>query len=299
MFFGNEQGTAKTGRPEVKLVLTRDPSRYSFRARSRSGQTFYGTSHCTSRCKPGNATIEENSMSKHLMMSVAAAALIAGAGLAQAQNAGAGMSREAPAAGTAQRAAPSAAPADRAAPMERSAPTNRDEANDTAKRPEAGAETRSSQSDDKMQRDNGGQRASDSARDAKQPSSAQTGEKTDPKAGKDMKADRTGNTPDNKAAADSKASTTTGQAGAGAKLSTEQRTTITTTIKQQNIKPVTNINFTVSVGTRVPRDVGFHPLPTEIITVYPDWRGYEFFLVRDEIIVVNPRTLEIVAVLPA
>ena len=49
----------------------------------------------------------------------------------------------------------------------------------------------------------------------------------------------------------------------------------------------------------MPREVRFHPLPTEIITVYPDWRGYEFFLVRDEIIVVNPRTLEIVAVLPA
>jgi len=113
-----------------------------------------------------------------------------------------------------------------------------------------------------------------------------------------MKADGK-STADSKPPTDAKSTTTTGQAGAGAKLSTEQRTRMTTTIKQQNIKPVTNINFAISVGTRVPRDVGFHPLPTEIITVYPDWRGYEFFLVRDEIIVVNPRTLEIVAVLDA
>lgn len=93
--------------------------------------------------------------------------------------------------------------------------------------------------------------------------------------------------------------TTTGQAGAGAKLSSEQRTKITTVIKNQRIEPQTNVNFSISVGTRVPREVHFHPLPTEIVTIYPDWRGYEFFLVRDEIVVVNPRTLEIVAVIDA
>ncbi|KPG00170.1 hypothetical protein IP86_07380 [Rhodopseudomonas sp. AAP120] len=93
--------------------------------------------------------------------------------------------------------------------------------------------------------------------------------------------------------------TTTGQAGASAKLSTEQRTKITTVIKNQRIEPQTNVNFSISVGTRVPREVRFHPLPTEIFTIYPAWRGYEFFMVRDEIIVVDPRTLEIVAVLDA
>jgi Protein of unknown function (DUF1236) len=92
---------------------------------------------------------------------------------------------------------------------------------------------------------------------------------------------------------------TTGQAGAGAKLSGEQRTRITSIIHEQHVAPVNNINFAVSVGTRVPRDIGFHPLPTEIVSIYPEWRGYEFFLVRDEIVVVDPRTLEIVDVLPA
>ena len=43
----------------------------------------------------------------------------------------------------------------------------------------------------------------------------------------------------------------------------------------------------------------FHPLPAEVVTIYPDWRGYEIFLVNDQIVVVNPRTLEIVAVLEA
>jgi hypothetical protein len=94
-------------------------------------------------------------------------------------------------------------------------------------------------------------------------------------------------------------SETVGQAGGGAKLTTEQRTRMTTVFKEQHVAPVNNVNFVVSVGTRVPRDIGFHALPQEIVTIYPEWRGYEYFLVRDEIVVVDPRTLEIVAVLPA
>jgi hypothetical protein len=39
-------------------------------------------------------------------------------------------------------------------------------------------------------------------------------------------------------------------------------------------------------------------VPVEIVDVYPEYRGYEYFVAEDEIIVVNPRTREIVAVLP-
>jgi hypothetical protein len=35
------------------------------------------------------------------------------------------------------------------------------------------------------------------------------------------------------------------------------------------------------------------------VTVYPEWRGYEFVLVNNQIIVINPRTLEIVDVIDA
>jgi hypothetical protein len=63
------------------------------------------------------------------------------------------------------------------------------------------------------------------------------------------------------------------------------------------VQPVTNVNFTISIGTRVPRTVHFYPVPDELVQMYPSWRGYDFFLVGDQIIVVNPRTLEIVAVL--
>lgn len=93
-------------------------------------------------------------------------------------------------------------------------------------------------------------------------------------------------------------STTVGQAGAGAKLSTEQRTQITSVIREEKIAPVTNVNFNVSIGTRVPREgISLHALPSRVVTIYPEWRSYKYIVVREEIVIIDPNTYEIVAVL--
>lgn len=103
-----------------------------------------------------------------------------------------------------------------------------------------------------------------------------------------------------KDASDVKAGTTTGQAASGSKqLTTEQRTTIHTVVKEQKVQPATNVTFAITVGGLVPRTVTFRPVPTEFVTVNPAWRGFEYFLVGDRIVIVNPRTLEIVAVVEA
>ena len=232
-------------------------------------------------------------MKTKLLMTVATAALIGSAGLVSAQ-----APTNAPNAPAASQPAPSAgAPAERAAPMNREAPAGEmkgQRAQDKDGMKSKGAET--------TRDPKGGKAASetnmDKSKDGMKADRKDAAEKDGMKADRKNAAEKDGMKSDQKNASD-KAGTTTGQAGAGAKLSTEQRTTIRTSITKQNIKPVTNINFSISVGTRVPRTVTFHPLPAEVITIYPDWRGYEFFLVNDEIVVVNPRTLEIVAVLEA
>jgi hypothetical protein len=84
-----------------------------------------------------------------------------------------------------------------------------------------------------------------------------------------------------------------------ASLTGDQRTHLTEVIKREHIRPETNVNFSVSVGTQVPRTVHLHRLPPEIVRIHPRWRPYEFILVGDEIVVVNPRTFEIVDVMPA
>ena len=60
---------------------------------------------------------------------------------------------------------------------------------------------------------------------------------------------------------------------------------------------VTNVNFDIKVGTVVPRTVRVAPLPPTLIEIQPSWRGYMYFVYQDEIIVVEPGTLRIVAVL--
>ena len=215
-------------------------------------------------------------MTNRYLMSVAAAALIAGTGFANAQGT---MSREAPSSGAAptQQSAPPSERGSAATPM------NRD-----ASQSGAPAEAPKSAQSKDMDRDGAkNQRAQDTAPGQRSKGMSSENEKAG--ASKEMNAE------DRNGAA--KSTTTTGQAGAGAKLSTEQRTKITTVFKSQRVQPVTNVNFSISVGARVPRNVGFHPLPAEIVTVYPEWRGYEFFLVGNQIVVVNPRTLEIVDVI--
>ncbi len=93
--------------------------------------------------------------------------------------------------------------------------------------------------------------------------------------------------------------TTTGQGAAGStKLTTEQRTKISSVIKSQKVESV-RLNVSVSVGTRIPADVRLHSLPQEVIVIYPEWRGYDYILVGDQIVIVNPRTHEIVAIVEA
>jgi hypothetical protein len=251
-------------------------------------------------------------MTNRFMLSVAAAALIAGTGVANAQG---NMGREAPSAGSAaQQSAPSS---DRAGPSS-AAPMNRNDASD-------GAAPKSAQSEEKMQpgaaktqRAQGDMKAGPQGEKSAQQNNMQ-GEKSNSmgsenekgSAGKDMKAEGRGDRmnaeskgadskgADSKAASDSRSQTTVGQAGAGAKLSSEQRTKITTVIRGQHVAPAEHVNFSISVGTRVPRNVRFYPLPAEVVTIYPDWRGYEFILVGDQVVVIDPQSFEIVAVIEA
>jgi hypothetical protein len=247
---------------------------------------------------------EENSMTNRLMISVAALALVAGTGFANAQ--GTGMSRE----------APSAAPAQQSAPAEHgAAPEQRGNAGGQINRDAARPEMKSTQTEQKPGAATN-QRAEENNQGPKSKTlSTDNADKAgvrDNTTGPNMKPEnRAEDNEMNKAGRiDQKMSNesegrsgrrdeTVGQAGAGAKLTTEQRTKITTVIRGQHVAPVEHVNFSISVGTRVPRDVRFYPLPAEVITYYPEWRGYEFILVGDQVVVIDPRSFEIVAVLDA
>src|SRR4051794_23756797 len=194
-------------------------------------------------------------MINRYLMSVAAAALIAGTGFASAQG-----SREAPSSG--------AATHQQNAPSERGSGANRDSSQSGA----PAEAPKSAQSKDMDKNGAKNQRAQDDTKAGMKGEKSAQDNNMKGGASKDMKAeDRSGGNMNRAEDRNNAAkSTTTGQAGAGAKLSTEQRTKITSVFKSQHVQPATNVNFSVSVGTRVPRNVGFHPLPAEIVTIYPE-----------------------------
>jgi Protein of unknown function (DUF1236) len=238
-------------------------------------------------------------MTNRLMISVAAIALIAGTGFANAQGTN---GRESGGAAV-QQGAPAAAGG--------GATQNRESSEPSAAAPSGSSPgKKSTQSDQKSPTAPKNQRAEDNMTGPKSKGMSSDNETKGP--AKDMKAegregrdnnmkaegreDRNNKNAETKSPTE-RSQTTVGVAGAGAKLSTEQRTRITTVIRNQHAAPLNSVNFTIAVGTRVPRDVTFYPLPTEIVTIYPEWRGYEYILVGDQILVIDPRSQEIVAVL--
>jgi len=77
----------------------------------------------------------------------------------------------------------------------------------------------------------------------------------------------------------------------------QQRTRISASIRQSNIQPIRNVNFPVRVGTIVPASVRFYPVTPAIVEVYPQYRGYSFVLVDEEIVIIEPRTKKIVTII--
>jgi uncharacterized protein DUF1236 len=228
------------------------------------------------------------------LLSTAAAAFILAVGAASAQD-------------VKKDAAPAPAPAaQQNAPAEKVAPAMKPGAAHNARGQKAPETTGQAPESDKTKASDKG--AMDKgATDKKTDKGAATKGSSDAKGSADVKAKTNENTAQGAAGTTSSQSTTTekdrvttgqGAAAGSAKLSTEQRTKISSIIRQHKVAPA-HLNVSVRVGTRVPDNVHFYPLPAEVFVVYPEWRGYDYILVGDEIVVIDPRTHEIVAILEA
>ena len=231
-------------------------------------------------------------MKKAKLLSTVAAALLLSAGVASAQGMGKDTPERAP-------AAQQSAPAEKVAPSmkggEQKAPQTTGQATPDAK---SGKETTGqapkSDADQKAQTPSRSMDKDSKPGAATGKSDANGASKTDQNAQSPA-----GSAPKSTQSTTEQKSTTTGQGAAGsAKMTTEQRTKISSVIKEQKVERV-NLNVSVSVGTRIPAEVRLHPLPQQVIVIYPEWRGYDYILVGDQIVIINPRTHEIVAVIEA
>jgi len=59
---------------------------------------------------------------------------------------------------------------------------------------------------------------------------------------------------------------------------------------------VSNVRFDYHVGHVVPRHLHLYPVPREVITLFPYYRDYSYFVVDDEICIVDPHTYVVVDV---
>ena len=83
-------------------------------------------------------------------------------------------------------------------------------------------------------------------------------------------------------------------------LNDEQRTKIRQTVIGASGAPrVSHVDFNLAVGTVIPRGrIHVVPVPQTLVSIEPAWRGFLYFVYEDELVIVNPRDMRIVAVVP-
>ena len=83
--------------------------------------------------------------------------------------------------------------------------------------------------------------------------------------------------------------------GGNVNLTVEQRTRVRETVFTKGPR-ATNVNFNIRVGTVVPTSVRIVEIDPILVEYYPNYRGFFYFIVNDEIIIVD-RNHRIVAVI--
>jgi Protein of unknown function (DUF1236) len=268
---------------------------------------------------------EEKSMTNRFLISVAAAALIAGTGFANAQGPG-GMSREGGSGSTMQHSAPSgggaAQPRDAAEPkasQSEKAPGQgmkaegrEGKSGTVGQAPDKSGTTTTQGREDRM---NAQGREGKEGKEGKSGTVGQAPDKsgTTTTQGREDRMNTQGredrmNAPGQKGATEPNRAqttnpggqTTTGNAATSAVAAPppEKRTQIVSAIKSERIEDVgANVHVNVAVGTRLPDTVRFYPLPPRIVEIYPEWRGYEVIRIHGRYVIVQPQTREIVYVI--
>ncbi|BAT58057.1 hypothetical protein GJW-30_1_00571 [Variibacter gotjawalensis] len=233
-------------------------------------------------------------MNTKLLSSTAALAILLATPLAQAQT-------SPPAA-----SAPSAQPSNPSQPAERTPSAAPEQRGQEPRAPKAGTPSRqggdrgdrSSQREAPAANDQGGRRQQDQRAAEPRDQGAPTRSRQESQRPADRNERQTRG--DRERGGERDRSANTGAAPAtSVEINTEQRTRIRERREVFRSGRVDRVNFSLSVGTSVPRSQRIYVLPPEIVEFVPRYRGYKYILVGDEVVIIDPRTLRIVAVIEA
>ncbi|MBX4953061.1 hypothetical protein ABID08_001369 [Rhizobium binae] len=103
-----------------------------------------------------------------------------------------------------------------------------------------------------------------------------------------------------KQSTDQNATTNKSSSETNVNISVEQQTEIRSVVKEVHVAPVKEVDFTVSLGVKIPKKVRLEPLPPRIVKIVPQYEGYRFFILADgRIVIVDPNALTIVYIIEA
>ena len=85
-------------------------------------------------------------------------------------------------------------------------------------------------------------------------------------------------------------------AGGNVHFTAQQRTRVRESVLNRG-PHVGHVNFDVRVGTVIPRgNIEIVAVPEYLVQIQPEWRGFLYFVYEDEVVIVDPNTYAIVAV---
>jgi hypothetical protein len=87
------------------------------------------------------------------------------------------------------------------------------------------------------------------------------------------------------------------EARGNAHLSNEQASRIGDTLWRTASPAQTSVNIDVNVGELLPGNLELMPLPPAVVSIVPEYRDYDYVVVHDEIVIVQPSTRKIVEII--
>jgi hypothetical protein len=85
--------------------------------------------------------------------------------------------------------------------------------------------------------------------------------------------------------------------GKGTEIPKPTRQQIHKVLAEENAQQAPKLDIPVQLGAKVSRDIKAYQLPTEVMEMAPQLRGFDYVLVRQEVVFLNPGTREVVAIL--
>ncbi|WP_457797001.1 DUF1236 domain-containing protein [Methylocystis sp. S23] len=88
-----------------------------------------------------------------------------------------------------------------------------------------------------------------------------------------------------------------GQERGAVRLSEREQSRVRDIIERRGVRSIPRGDFNARIGAVLPPTVQFYPLPEEIVSILPQYRGYNFVRVEDQIAIIDPGSRQVVTMI--